>query len=102
MNSVREYISEHKDRFLNELIELLKIPSISADSKYKGDMLKAAGFIKEKLIAAGADNAEVCETQGHPIVYICSPFAGVVELVDTLDLGSSAARCASSSLAACT
>ncbi len=36
------------------------------------------------------------------IVYICNPFAGVVELVDTLDLGSSAARCASSSLAACT
>jgi len=69
MNEIKNYIETNKDRFLNELLDLLKIPSISADSNYKEDVLKAAGFIKEKLIAAGADRAEICETPGHPIVY---------------------------------
>lgn len=66
---VKEYISSNKERFLKELIEWLKIPSVSADSKHKGDVRKAAEFIKEKLLAAGVDKAELCETKGHPIVY---------------------------------
>jgi acetylornithine deacetylase/succinyl-diaminopimelate desuccinylase-like protein len=66
---INEYISTHKDRFISELFEWLRIPSISADSHYKGDVRKAAEFLKEKLMAAGADNVEICETKGHPIVY---------------------------------
>ncbi|MFN3403920.1 MAG: dipeptidase [Cytophagaceae bacterium] len=66
---MKEYIEKNKERFLSELFELLRIPSISADSKYKNDVLKAAEYIKSKLIEAGADNVEVCPTAGHPVVY---------------------------------
>ena len=66
---IQTYIQEHKDRFLSELLDLLRIPSVSADSKYKADVQKAAEFIREKLELAGADNAEICETAGFPIVY---------------------------------
>ena len=66
---IQTYIQEHKDRFLSELLDLLRIPSVSADSKYKADVHKAAEFIREKLELAGADNAEICETAGFPIVY---------------------------------
>ena len=69
MTSINNYIEANKDRFLNELLDLLRIPSVSADSKFKGDVRKAANFIQEKLISAGADKAEICETAGHPIVY---------------------------------
>jgi acetylornithine deacetylase/succinyl-diaminopimelate desuccinylase-like protein len=64
-----EYLDANKDRFLNELLDLLRIPSVSADSKYAGDVKKTADFVAEKLKAAGADNVEVCATAGHPIVY---------------------------------
>ncbi len=66
---ITEYIEQNKDRFLNELFDLLRIPSISADKNYADDVIKAANFIKEKLIAAGADKVEICETAGYPIVY---------------------------------
>jgi len=66
---MQQYIQQHKDRFLSELIELLRIPSVSADSKYKADVRLAAEFICEKLKSAGADLAEINETAGHPIVY---------------------------------
>ncbi len=69
MQSVQSYIKANKDRFLNELIELLKIPSISADSAYKGDVLKTADIIKTSLEKAGCDLVEICETEGYPIVY---------------------------------
>jgi len=69
MEKVQEYISANKDRFLSELLNLLRIPSVSADSKYKNDVQKAAEFIKQSLIDAGADKVEVCPTKGHPIVY---------------------------------
>ena len=69
MNHIQSYISEHKDRFLNELIELLKIPSISADSAYKNEVLKTADAIKISLEKAGCDTVEICETNGYPIVY---------------------------------
>lgn len=66
---MKEYIASNKDRFLGELFEWLKIPSISADSRHKEDVRKAAVFLKDKLTAAGADKVEICETKGHPIVY---------------------------------
>lgn len=69
MNNIKNYINEHKDRFLNELIELLKIPSISADSAYANDVLKTAEQIKISLEKAGCDSVEICETDGYPIVY---------------------------------
>jgi len=69
MNSINAYISKHKDRFLDELIDLLKIPSISADSAYKNDVLKTADAIKVSLEKAGCDHVEICETEGYPIVY---------------------------------
>ena len=63
------YIAQHKDRFINELIELLKIPSISADPAYKNDVIKTADAVKESLEKAGCDKVEICETPGYPIVY---------------------------------
>lgn len=69
MSKINEYIQGNKDRFLDELLELLRIPSVSADSKFAGDVRKAADYVKERLLDAGADEAEVCETAGHPIVY---------------------------------
>lgn len=69
MKSALPYIEEHKDRFINELVELLKIPSISADSAYKNDVIKTADTIKASLEKAGCDTVEICETPGYPIVY---------------------------------
>ncbi len=69
MSNIKQYIEEHKNRFLEEIIDLLKIPSISADSKYAGDVKKAAEVVKQRLEEAGVDFAEICETPGHPIVY---------------------------------
>ena len=66
---INSYIEANKDRFLNELLDLLRIPSVSADPKYKNDVLKTAEAMKEKLIAAGADKVEICPTPGYPIVY---------------------------------
>ena len=69
MGNVNQFIESNKDRFLEELLELLRIPSVSADSKFQNDVRKAADYIQAKLISAGADRAEICETAGHPIVY---------------------------------
>ncbi len=69
MNKSKAYIEENKDRFLQELIELLKIPSISADSAYKDDVLKTAEAVKERLAEAGCELTEICETPGYPVVY---------------------------------
>ncbi len=69
MNHIQSYIKEHKDRFLHELIELLKIPSISADSAYKDDVLNTADAIKVSLEHAGCDTVEICKTDGYPVVY---------------------------------
>jgi acetylornithine deacetylase/succinyl-diaminopimelate desuccinylase-like protein len=64
-----EYLNANKDKFLNELLDLLRIPSVSADSKFAEDVKKTADFVAEKLKEAGADNVEICPTAGHPIVY---------------------------------
>ncbi|WP_435134623.1 dipeptidase [Formosa sp. A9] len=69
MNNLSEYITNNKNKFVNELIELLKIPSISADSAYKNDVLKTAEAVKARLEEAGCDCVELCKTDGHPIVY---------------------------------
>lgn len=69
MEHINNYINANKDRFLNELLDFLRIPSISADSAYSADVMKTAEFVKDSLIAAGADKVEVCPTAGYPIVY---------------------------------
>jgi acetylornithine deacetylase/succinyl-diaminopimelate desuccinylase-like protein len=63
------YLNDHKNKFLYELLDLLRIPSVSADKKFDDEVRNAANFIKEKLITSGADYAELCETKGHPIVF---------------------------------
>ncbi len=69
MKSAKPYIQENKERFINELIDLIKIPSISADSNYKGNVIRTAEAVKESLEKAGCDSVEICETPGFPIVY---------------------------------
>jgi acetylornithine deacetylase/succinyl-diaminopimelate desuccinylase-like protein len=64
-----DYLSQNKQRFLDELLDLLRIPSVSADSKYKADVARCAEAVKENLLKAGCDKAEICPTEGHPIVY---------------------------------
>lgn len=69
MSNQKEYIEKNKERFLEELFSLLRIPSVSADPKYKGDVIKTAEAVKASLIAVGAENVELCETGGYPVVY---------------------------------
>jgi len=69
MQEIKKYVESNKQRFLDELFELLRFPSVSADPKYKADVLKTADFVAQKLNDAGADKVEICETAGYPIVY---------------------------------
>ncbi|MAU36153.1 MAG: peptidase dimerization domain protein [Flavobacteriales bacterium] len=69
MDFIKKYIENHKDRFINELLDLLKIPSISADSAFKQDVLNCAHKVAELMNNAGAENIEICKTAGYPIVY---------------------------------
>jgi acetylornithine deacetylase/succinyl-diaminopimelate desuccinylase-like protein len=69
METWKEYQQKNKERFLEEMIELLRIPSVSAKSEHKKDMLLCAGKVKDSLLAAGADRAEILPTKGHPVVY---------------------------------
>ncbi len=68
-NTIKDYIQTNKNRFLDELFELLRLSSVSADPNYKNEVFKTAELVKEKLIAAGADNVKICPTAGFPIVY---------------------------------
>lgn len=68
MQAWKEYQEKNKDRFLNELLEMLRIPSVSANSDHKEDMKKCAEMVKQRLLEAGADKAEVYSTDGHPVV----------------------------------
>ncbi len=65
----KEYQEANKDRFLQEMLELLRIPSVSARTEHKADMLKCAEAVKQSLLAAGCDKAEVMATKGHPVVF---------------------------------
>ncbi len=69
MKAIKDYVETHKDRFLEELFDLIRIPSISSKAEAKDDMSRAAEHIKEALLKAGADHAEVKETTGWPVVY---------------------------------
>ena len=69
MQKVQDYIQQNKERYLDELFGLLRIPSVSADPDYKDEVIKAAEFVAESLRKAGADKVEVCPTAGNPIVY---------------------------------
>lgn len=68
-NQIQTYLNANKERFLNELLDLLKIPSISARTEHKPDMEKTAEAVKQRLIEAGADKVEICATKGYPVVY---------------------------------
>ena len=69
MQKIKDYVEANKDRFLDELFELLRFPSVSADPQFKEGVLNTAEFVAQKLKAAGADNVEICPTAGYPIVY---------------------------------
>jgi acetylornithine deacetylase/succinyl-diaminopimelate desuccinylase-like protein len=69
METWKEYQQKNKERFLNEMIELLRIPSVSAKSEHKKDMLLCAEAVKNSLLSSGADTAEIMPTEGHPVVY---------------------------------
>jgi acetylornithine deacetylase/succinyl-diaminopimelate desuccinylase-like protein len=69
MHPTLAYLEANKERFLNELLDLLRIPSISADPAFKADVLRTADFVAQKLTEAGADKVEICPTAGYPIVY---------------------------------
>ncbi len=81
MDKVKSYIDANKERFLEELFDLLRIPSISAQSEHKPDMVRCAEWLAASLVKAGADRAEVMPTDGNPVVYaekIISPEAKTV------------------------
>ena len=69
MENIKQYVQENKERFIKELIELLKMPSVSADSAYAQDVINTAESVKSSLEKAGCDVVEMCETPGYPIVY---------------------------------
>ncbi|NOZ45501.1 MAG: dipeptidase [Chlorobi bacterium] len=69
MEKIKNYLEENKDRFLEELFDLIRIPSISAKEEHIDDMFKATKYIQQKLYDAGADKVEVIPTTGHPVIY---------------------------------
>ena len=69
MEQIKNYINDNKNRFINELVDLLKIPSISADPAYKQDVLNCADEVAKSMKNAGAEKIEICKTKGYPIVY---------------------------------
>jgi len=86
---MNKYLTDNKDRFLNELLDLLRIPSVSADSKFKDDTRRAAEFVRQSIEDAGADWVRIFETPGHPIVYgekIVNPTAPTVLIYGHYDV----------------
>ncbi|WP_247237130.1 dipeptidase [Telluribacter sp. SYSU D00476] len=86
---MQNYIEQNRDKFLNELLDLLRIPSVSADSKFKDDVRRAAEYVRDRIQEAGADRAEIFETPGHPIVYgekIIDPAAPTVLIYGHYDV----------------
>src|SRR5574344_376430 len=69
MENIKNYIKENENRFLEQLFGLIRIPSISSESAHKPDMIRAAEYWRDSILAAGADKAEVMPTEGNPIVY---------------------------------
>ncbi|MBP7409297.1 MAG: dipeptidase [Flavobacteriales bacterium] len=69
MHPIDAYVKANEPRFLDELLDLLRIPSVSADPKYKADVARCADTVKQRMVEAGLDKVEICPTKGHPIVY---------------------------------
>ena len=69
MNSINSFLNSNKERLIEELFDLLKIPSVSADSAYSNDVFEAAKFVASSLKIAGCDKVEICQTKGFPIIY---------------------------------
>lgn len=69
MTNIKDYILENRNRFMEELFGFIRIPSVSSKSEHKNDMIKAAEYLKEQLLQSGADKAEVCQTEGNPVVF---------------------------------
>jgi acetylornithine deacetylase/succinyl-diaminopimelate desuccinylase-like protein len=69
MNKTQAYIAKNKERFLEELLDLLRIPSVSADISFSADVNRTAEEVAKRLTEAGAENIEICQTAGYPIVY---------------------------------
>jgi len=69
MQTIKQYVEANRQRLLDELFDLLRFPSVSADPQYKPHVLKTAEFVAQKLVEAGAEKVEVCQTAGYPIVY---------------------------------
>jgi len=89
MEKVKSYIKENKERFISELFDLLRIPSISAQSKHKPDMLRCAEWLAESLKKSGADKVEIMATAGNPVVYaekIIDPSAKTVLIYGHYDV----------------
>ncbi len=83
----KDYQEKNKDRFLEELLALLRIPSVSARTENKNDMLTCAEAVKKSLVDAGATTATIYPTEGHPIVYaekIIDPALPVIFLLASL------------------
>jgi len=69
MTQIKDYIKQNRDRFMEELFGYIRIPSISSKSEHKPDMVKAAEYLRDQLLASGVDKAEVCPSNGNPVVY---------------------------------
>ena len=69
MEKVQDYLNKNKQRFLDELLEMLRVPSVSANPANAPDMHKMAEMVKNRLLEAGVDHAEICPTEGYSIVY---------------------------------
>lgn len=69
MDNIKQYVAQNKQRFIDELIEILKIPSVSADTAYSQDVLDMADAVADSMRKAGCDAVEICDTEGYPIVY---------------------------------
>ena len=69
MSEIKSYIDSNRDKMLNELLEFLRIPSVSADPKHKVDVRKAAEWVRDQMKSSGLEAVEIFETAGHPMVY---------------------------------
>src|SRR5512140_105557 len=69
MSAAASYVRDNRDRHLNELMEILRIPSVSTDPARAGEVQRAAGWVKSRLERAGCTRTEIFETKRHPIVY---------------------------------
>ena len=89
MSNIKTYIEENKDRFLDELFGLIRIPSISSQAEHKPDMVRTAEYIKDSILSAGADRAEVIPSSGNPVVFgekIVDPTAPTVLIYGHYDV----------------